>query len=120
MAAAATRAVRRLLIASRSLHAISSEGAAREAATSFVHPAAVVHPDAVVGQVKISPIPIAPTHQPRLWLSWVAVSANELVVESLRLAVGFGPCGNVECVLAFACLVQMLIIWDDYFLLHRK
>uniref|UniRef100_A0A0E0FSG0 UDP N-acetylglucosamine O-acyltransferase C-terminal domain-containing protein n=1 Tax=Oryza nivara TaxID=4536 RepID=A0A0E0FSG0_ORYNI len=50
MAAAATRAVRRLLIASRSLHAISSEGAAREAATSFVHPAAVVHPDAVVGQ----------------------------------------------------------------------
>lgn len=48
---------------------VSSEGAAREAATSFVHPAAVVHPDAVVGQVKISPIPIAPTHQPRLWLS---------------------------------------------------
>ncbi|KAF2952062.1 probable acyl-[acyl-carrier-protein]--UDP-N-acetylglucosamine O-acyltransferase, mitochondrial isoform X2 [Oryza sativa Japonica Group] len=56
MAAAATRAVRRLLIASRSLHAISSEGAAREAATSFVHPAAVVHPDAVVGQgVSIGP-----------------------------------------------------------------
>jgi hypothetical protein len=30
----------------------ASEGAAREASTSFIHPAAVVHPDAAIGQVK--------------------------------------------------------------------
>ncbi|PNT72737.1 hypothetical protein BRADI_2g48510v3 [Brachypodium distachyon] len=61
-AAAASSAARRflfprLLIASRRLHASASEGPAREASTtSFIHPAAVVHPDASIGQgVSIGP-----------------------------------------------------------------
>ena len=35
-------------------HAGASQGAAREASGSFIHPAAVVHPDAVIGQVNPS------------------------------------------------------------------
>lgn len=37
-----------------------SQAAAREASGSFIHPAAVVHPDAAIGQVK--PPAFAPTH----------------------------------------------------------
>ncbi|GJM93295.1 hypothetical protein PR202_ga09840 [Eleusine coracana subsp. coracana] len=55
-AAAAARGARRLLLSrlyattARQLHAIVSEGAARGAAGSVIHPAAVVHPDATIGQ----------------------------------------------------------------------
>jgi hypothetical protein len=38
----------------------SSQGAAREASGSFIHPAAIVHPDASIGQVKPPPAWHAP------------------------------------------------------------
>nr|CAB3478152.1 unnamed protein product [Digitaria exilis] len=55
-AAAAARATRRLLscrlqaTTARPLHARASQGAARDASGSFIHPAAIVHPDASIGQ----------------------------------------------------------------------
>uniref|UniRef100_A0A0E0JNE8 Uncharacterized protein n=1 Tax=Oryza punctata TaxID=4537 RepID=A0A0E0JNE8_ORYPU len=79
-AAAATRAARRLLVASRS----ASEGAAREATRrSFIHPAAVVHPDAVIGQgVSIGP--------------FCTVGASARIGDACQLQAGSHVMGDTE------------------------
>uniref|UniRef100_A0A453FHN3 UDP N-acetylglucosamine O-acyltransferase C-terminal domain-containing protein n=1 Tax=Aegilops tauschii subsp. strangulata TaxID=200361 RepID=A0A453FHN3_AEGTS len=82
----------RLLIASRHLQASASEGSARDASTSFIHPAAVVHPDAAIGQVGVS---IGP---------FCTVGASARIGDSCRLHTGSHVTGHTE--LGEGCVVH--------------
>ncbi|KAG8077765.1 hypothetical protein GUJ93_ZPchr0007g3376 [Zizania palustris] len=88
--AAVSRAVRRLVVSSRRLHASASEGAARESPGGFVHPAAVVHPDAVIGQgVSIGP--------------FCTVGASARIGDACQLHAGSHVMGDTE--LGEGCVV---------------